>query len=242
MIDADAPILDLEDIDSTNAEAQRRGDGGERGPLWLTARTQSAGRGRRGRHWVSERGNLFATYFAAVDRPPAELARLGFVAALAVADVADAARASPVTLKWPNDVLVGGAKCAGILIESGAAPGGGVWFALGIGINLVSAPDDVAYPVAALRGMAVATAFAHLRGALVGWSGRLEREGFAPLQQAWLARAHGLGAPIRVALGAETIEGRHGGLSETGELRLSLPDGRERLISAGEVFFSPPAH
>ncbi|MFZ4603211.1 MAG: biotin--[acetyl-CoA-carboxylase] ligase [Caulobacterales bacterium] len=238
MIDAEAPALVFDEIDSTNSEAQRRADAGETGPLWLRAHSQTAGRGRRGRRWASQHGNLFTTYFARFEAGPAQLARLSFAAALAVADVADAAGAAPVTLKWPNDVLIGGAKCAGILLESGAHKGGGTWLALGIGVNLLSAPDDAAYPVAALGGLDADAAFALLRQRLAAWSARLEREGFAPLQAAWLARAHGLGRPIRVDLGREAVEGLHGGLSESGELRLLRPDGREALISAGEVFFS----
>jgi len=237
VIEADAPVLAFDEIDSTNAEAQRRGEAGETGPFWLRAAAQSAGRGRRGRRWVSERGNLFTTYFAVTRSPPAEIALLGFAAALAVSDVAIRARTPGVAIKWPNDVLVDGAKCAGILLESGAAAGGGTWFALGIGINLVSAPDDLAYPVAALAGLGVETAFADLRERTAFWAGRYSDEGFAPLQAAWMARAHGLGRPVRASLAAQTLEGLHAGLSERGELRLSLPDGREHLISAGEVFF-----
>lgn len=241
MIDAVAPVLDVDEIDSTNAEAQRRGDAGARDAVWLRAAAQTSGRGRRGRQWVSERGNLFTTYFAVFDRPPAELARLSFAAALAVADLADAAGAAPVTLKWPNDVLIDGAKCAGILLESGAAPGGGLWLALGIGVNLRSAPDDAAYPVAALARLDADTAFAHLRRSLGAWAAKLEGDGFAPLRTAWLARGHGLGAPIRVDLGREVLHGTHGGLAAGGELVLRLPDGSERLISAGQVFFSSDA-
>jgi len=204
-------------------------------------RETASGRGRRGRRWTSERGNLFVTYFAAVDRTPADLARLSFAAALAVADLAAAAGGAPVTLKWPNDVLIDGAKCAGILLESATAPGGGVTLALGVGVNLASAPDDAAYPVAALLRLDAAAAFTLLRHRLAAWSARMDRDGFAPLRAAWLAQAHGLNRTVRVELGRETLHGVHAGLSEGGELRLALADGRERLISAGEVFFSSQA-
>jgi BirA family biotin operon repressor/biotin-[acetyl-CoA-carboxylase] ligase len=243
MINADAPVALFDEIDSTNSEAQRRADAGEAGPIWLRAHAQTAGRGRRGRRWVSERGNLFVTYYAHFAAPPGELARLSFAAALAVADLAQSAGAGPISLKWPNDVLIDGAKCAGILLESGAAGSrledlGRTWLALGIGINLTSAPDDAAYPVAALHGLAPDVAFDRLRQRLAFWSGRLAGEGFAPLRDAWLARAHGLGHRIRVDSGGAPVEGVFMGLSEGGELQVSTDDGREALISAGEVFFS----
>jgi BirA family biotin operon repressor/biotin-[acetyl-CoA-carboxylase] ligase len=237
MIDPDAPVALFDVIDSTNSEAHRRAEAGEAGPVWLRAAAQTAGRGRRGRRWVSERGNLFVTYYAHFGSAPGDLARLGFAAALAVADLADAAGAAPLTLKWPNDVLIGGAKCAGILLESGAAGEGRTWLALGVGVNLASAPDDAAYPVAVLAGLGPDRAFALLRARLAHWSGRLAHDGFAPLRTAWLARANGLGRRIRVEQGGAPLEGVFTGLSDAGELQVSTDDGREALISAGEVFF-----
>ena len=117
---ASPPIEALDEVDSTNAEARRRADAGDRGPRWITASRQTAGRGRRGRAWETGAGNLAATYLAHTAKPPAEAAQVSFVAALAVADLAAAyVPAALVSLKWPNDPMIAGRKTAGILVESG---------------------------------------------------------------------------------------------------------------------------
>ena len=124
---------------------------GETGPLWIVARRQSAGRGRRGREWSSETGNLAATLLTVVRRPPAEAAQLTFVAALAVADLLDAyAPPALVSIKWPNDVMLDDRKASGILLESGAHDSGGLWLAVGIGVNLAHAPTNTERPATAL--------------------------------------------------------------------------------------------
>jgi BirA family biotin operon repressor/biotin-[acetyl-CoA-carboxylase] ligase len=132
-----APILLLDQTDSTNADARRRADAGETGPLWIVARRQTEGRGRRGRQWESQDGNLFSTLLQLTRKSPAEAAQVTFVAALAIADLLDAyAPPSLVTIKWPNDVMLAGQKASGVLVESGAHESGGLWLAVGIGVNL----------------------------------------------------------------------------------------------------------
>src|ERR1043166_8409052 len=120
-----ARLLSLDEVGSTNAEAFARARAGERGPLWITARRQTAGRGRRGRAWVSEPGTLYASLLLTDPAPPQRAAELSLVAALAVHD-ALAERAAVLgprlTLKWPNDVLCDGAKLAGILVEGEGLP------------------------------------------------------------------------------------------------------------------------
>jgi BirA family biotin operon repressor/biotin-[acetyl-CoA-carboxylase] ligase len=246
VIDAASTRIAFDTIDSTNAEAARRAGAGDAGPYWFRATTQTAGRGRRGRSWTSAPGNLFLTWYGAVARPPGEAALLSFAAALAVADLADHALGRPVAaFKWPNDVLVVGRKVSGILLESGALPDGRLWVAIGMGINVASAPSDVAQPIAALSEFGKTPGADALepilRRRLAFWSGMLEREGFAPLREAWLVRAHGLNAPAVARLGAEEISGVARGLSAEGALELELPDKRTRLISAGEVFFGATA-
>jgi len=247
VIDPNAPRVLFDAIDSTNAEAARRAAAGDAGPYWLRAASQSAGRGRRGRAWTSEPGNLFITYLGASTRPPGEIALLSFAAALAVADVADSAIGRPVALvKWPNDVMVLGRKISGILLESGALGDGRMWIAVGIGINIVSIPDGVEQPIAALssfvdgKSISVDAVEQTLRRRLGFWAGRFEREGFPPLRDAWLARAHGMNAPAVARVGSDEISGVIRGLSAEGALQLELPDGRTRLITAGEVFFGTP--
>ncbi|RZJ74471.1 MAG: biotin--[acetyl-CoA-carboxylase] ligase, partial [Brevundimonas sp.] len=133
-----APLILFDTIDSTNAEARRRAETGEAGPVWLVARRQTQGRGQ-----VARFAGPGATLLMTTRMPPAEAAQVSFVAALAVANLLDAfARPAAVSLKWPNDVLLDGRKASGILIESVPRALGGLWLAVGIGVNLAHAPDE----------------------------------------------------------------------------------------------------
>jgi BirA family transcriptional regulator, biotin operon repressor / biotin---[acetyl-CoA-carboxylase] ligase len=242
VIDPGAPDFRFDTVESTMDEARRLIAEGQATPFFVTAAAQTAGRGRRGRAWVSTPGNLFCTYADDLPLGPAQAALIGFVAALAVADLADGVAGRALArLKWPNDVLIDGGKCAGILLESEAIAPSTTRLYLGIGINLVGAPSDVGQETRALNGyggnLAPNTASVMLRARLAHWSGLLAREGFAPLRAAWLARARGLGETIGVTAGAERITGRFMDLTLSGELAIALEDGQERLISAGEVFF-----
>ncbi len=246
-----APILLLDHTDSTNADARRRADAGETGPLWVVARRQSDGRGRRGRAWNSEGGNLFATLLLVTRKAPVEAAQVTFVAALAVADLLDGwAPASLVTIKWPNDVMLAGEKAAGVLVESGSHAAGGLWLAVGIGVNLAHAPGGTERPATALvhhlRGDVTAPptvelAAARLAEAFDIWMTRWETLGFEPVLDAWRARTPGLDGPAVARLGRETVEGRAEGVAPDGALKLRLADGSLRLISAGDVFFGEAA-
>ncbi|WP_374274359.1 biotin--[acetyl-CoA-carboxylase] ligase [Brevundimonas sp.] len=244
---AETPVVWFDRIDSTNAEARRRAEAGEGGPLWLAARAQDAGRGRRARAWTSEPGNLFATLLTSTRRPAAEAAQVSFLAALAVAELLDAfTEAGRVAIKWPNDVLLDGKKASGILIESGQRAQGGVWLAIGIGVNLAHAPDDTERPAIALA-QALRPDLAHtptpemaltvLADSLAAWMGRWDAYGFAPVLDAWTRRAGGLQGPCVARLDHETLAGTAEGVAEDGSLRLRLGDGSLRLISAGDVFF-----
>ena len=246
-----APILLLDQTDSTNADARRRADAGETGPLWIVARRQTEGRGRRGRQWESQDGNLFSTLLQLTRKSPAEAAQVTFVAALAIADLLDAyAPPSLVTIKWPNDVMLAGQKTSGVLVESGAHESGGLWLAVGIGVNLAHAPQGTERPATALahhlRGDVVApptveAAAATLAGAFDVWMARWETLGFEPILDAWRARTSGLDGPAVARLGRETVEGVAEGVAPDGALKLRLADGSLRLISAGDVFFGEAA-
>lgn len=245
MIDGQAPVETFDEIDSTLLEARRRAERGELSPVWLVAKAQTAGRGRRGRAWSSIEGNLLATFLAAADRPPSELALLGFAIGVAVAETLEHyAGPGRATLKWPNDVLFDGAKASGILIDSGAGPAG-AWAALAFGVNIADAPQGLDQAATCLRQVLPpdaptpsAVAFlAQMRPTLERLDGQLKTHGFGPLREAWLLRAHGLGQMARVAQGAAVLEGRIAGLSERGELEFDTAEGR-RLISAGDVYFT----
>jgi BirA family biotin operon repressor/biotin-[acetyl-CoA-carboxylase] ligase len=238
------PIEALDEVDSTNAEARRRAEAGAAGPLWITARRQTAGRGRRGRAWETGAGNLAATYLAHTLRPPGEAAQISFVAALAVADLAAAfVPAALVSLKWPNDPLIAGRKTAGILVESGPHPAGGLWLAVGCGVNLATPPDNPERPAAAfaqhMHGPPPPPleALAVLAESFERWRDVWDRLGFPPIAEAWTARAHGLGQTCTARLPTETITGIAEGLDSDGALRLRTGPGVVRRITAGDVFF-----
>lgn len=243
MIIHDAPVLSVDEIDSTSAEARRRAEAGEFGPLWIQARGQTAGRGRRGRAWTTIPGNLFCTYLGAAQASPAQAALLGFAAAVAVAEsIAAAAPSASTRLKWPNDVLLNGGKAAGLLLESGVRGPGALWFSLGIGVNVAGHPDDAGYPAASLASagsdVTADALFADLRARLSVWSQRLDAEGFAPVRAAWLAKGPAFGAAIVVSDGAQRFEGRFEDLAQTGLLVVRMASGAVREFSTGDV--SPP--
>ena len=238
------PVLTLIETGSTNAEARSRAEGGESGPLWITALRQTAGRGRRGRAWEDQGGNLAATLLMTATMAPAQAAQVSFVAALAVADLVDRYLPQPMTrLKWPNDALVQGRKVSGILVESGARPDGQIWLAVGIGVNLQTPPKSPERPAAALAdflGAVVpsqADAMAVLNQIFDHWLKTWQSGGLDPIAKAWTARAYGLGEPCTARLGHETVQGIAEGLDNDGALRLRLADGTIRCISAGDVFF-----
>jgi BirA family biotin operon repressor/biotin-[acetyl-CoA-carboxylase] ligase len=234
-------ILHLDTIDSTNAEALRRARAGERGPLWIVAGEQSVGRGRRGRAWVSRPGNLYATLLLSDPAPAAAAPQLGFVAALALVDAATAAApalAPRLALKWPNDLLCGTRKIGGILIEGEGAP---LIVAVGIGVNCRHHPDATEFPATdfATEGAAVAVPalFDQLAAAMQMRLAEWERgAGFAGIRAAWLARAGGIGQPIRVRLAERETTGHFDAIDEAGRLVLRSADGSVEAIAAGEVF------
>lgn len=198
--------IPYETLGSTNAEALALARAGERGPLWITARSQSAGRGRRGSAWASPPGNLYATLLLTEPSAPAQAPQLSFVAALALHDAVVAcapALAPALTVKWPNDLLLGNAKLAGILIEGGSETVFAV--AIGIGVNCAHHPDGTSYPATDLAAAGARVPPERLFAALtVAMQSRLDRwrrgQGFAAIRSAWLERAAGLGADIRVRL------------------------------------------
>lgn len=242
-----APVLILQEIDSTNAEARRRAEAGEFGPLWIGAKRQTAGRGRRGRAWETDTGNLAQTLLITLDKSALEASQLTFVSALAVYDlVARYVPPSLVTIKWPNDVLLDGRKVSGILLESGPTGQGKLWLAIGIGVNLKVAPHGTERPATAIAdhlsadrlappsfeegAQALAETFDH-------WLGVWNDQGFDTVRQAWVDRTPGLFGPCVARLTHETLEGTADGVEADGSLRLRLADGTIRLISAGDVFF-----
>jgi BirA family biotin operon repressor/biotin-[acetyl-CoA-carboxylase] ligase len=238
------PIESYDEIDSTNAEARRRAEAGSSGPVWIMAGRQTVGRGRRGRSWSTETGNLAATLLTTTDVPAAEAAQLSFVAGLAACDLADTCLgAGAARLKWPNDVLVFGRKAVGILVESGSRADGGLWLAVGIGVNLAHAPTDTERPATSfaehMAGLPPkpADAIEVLATRFESWRRLWAAQGFAPIARAWTDRALGLGERCEARLPNRTLSGVAEGMDLDGALRLRLDDGALERITAGDVFF-----
>jgi BirA family biotin operon repressor/biotin-[acetyl-CoA-carboxylase] ligase len=229
-------------IGSTNAEALARAREGQRGPLWITAGSQSAGRGRRGSQWQSPPGNLYATLLLSEPSRAETAPQLSFVAALAVRDAVlqCAPKLVPVLkFKWPNDILLAGAKLAGLLIEGESGPRFAV--AVGIGVNCASHPEQTSFPATDLAAAGAAVAPPLLFSALTGaMQQRLAQwqagAGFGAIRADWLARAAGLGEDIRVRLPERELAGRFHGLDAAGRLLLQRPDTPIEVVTAGEVF------
>ncbi len=230
-----------ETLGSTNAEALARARAGEHRPLWITAKSQSAGRGRRGSIWVSPPDNLYATLLLSEPSAPEHAPQLSFVAALALHDAITecAPQLGPLLkVKWPNDLLLSGAKLAGILIEGESDPVFSV--AIGIGVNCATHPENTAYPATdlAASGALVTPAqlLAVLPAAMLRRIDQWQRgQGFAAVRADWLKRAAGVGEDIRVRLPEREVSGRFAGLDDAGRLLVEQPGG-VATVTAGDVF------
>jgi BirA family biotin operon repressor/biotin-[acetyl-CoA-carboxylase] ligase len=238
---AGARIKTYGTLGSTNAEALTLARAGERGPLWITAQSQSAGRGRRGAAWISPPGNLYATLLLTAPAAPAQAPQLSFVTGLALHDAVGQCApglAPRLKLKWPNDLLLGSAKLGGILLES--ENGKTFAVAIGIGVNCVNHPSGTPFPATDLAAAEAQVTpqrlFAALAAAmdrrLAQWRGG---DGFGAVRTDWLVRAVGLGEAIRVRLPERDLSGRFEGLDDAGRL-LVVEGGRTTAVTAGEVF------
>lgn len=231
-------------VASTNDEARLLAAAGEPEGALVWAESQSAGRGRRGRHWISPPGNLYLSLLLRPACPAPEGAQFSFVAGLALCEaLEEAVPGLALACKWPNDVLAEGRKLAGILLESaGDGRGGLEWLIVGVGVNVASHPalnDEAAQPATSLRALGAAPPLPRL---LEGFAQAFARrgaawraQGFGPIRLAWLARAAGLGEPVEVWLESERVAGMFGDLTESGELVITLPTGARRHLAGGEV-------
>jgi BirA family biotin operon repressor/biotin-[acetyl-CoA-carboxylase] ligase len=228
-------VRHYDSIGSTNDEAMRLAREGAVHGTVVHADEQTAGRGRLSRRWLSPPGNLYLSIVLRPDVPAARSVEIGLVAALAVADAVDALLPQQVraTLKWPNDVLVRDGKIAGILLEQVDDT-----LILGIGLNVLQAPSGVSYQVSTIVGCGglatVDGAREKLLSALANWFGVWQQEGFPPIRTTWLARAHPIGATLRVRLADRFATGGFAGIDYDGALLLDAADGRTRIV-AGDV-------
>jgi BirA family biotin operon repressor/biotin-[acetyl-CoA-carboxylase] ligase len=247
----------FDSIGSTNAEAMSRARDGERKPVWFVTSEQTAGRGRRSRPWIAPRGNLASSILEVIDVSPAVAATLGFAAGLALVaalqkvSIEASLRSAgsdemKFSLKWPNDVLAGHKKLAGILLEAEAVADNGLAVVVGIGTNVVAAPDGTPTPATSLAALGVnigaeelfttlSDSWAEFRGL---WDGG---RGFGEIRRLWLARAAGLGQPVAIQSGGSAVEGTFDTIDESGCMIIRTSDGRRVPISAGDVYFGSAA-
>lgn len=238
-------VKEFEYIGSTNAQALAEAQTGAESAVWYVTKDQRSGRGRRGREWSTQSGNLAATLLLIHDYPLEMAATLSFVAGLSLVEAIEQLLPDAQTrfqLKWPNDVLANGAKLSGILLESSLLKDGRKALVIGIGVNVLHIPEGVPYAVNSLKACGYTYGAEELMQFLAErfasnfalWN---DGQGLEIIRTNWLRHAARLGEVVRVQSGGEMLEGTFSSIDLQGHLVLSLPQGRKQTISAGEVFF-----
>jgi BirA family biotin operon repressor/biotin-[acetyl-CoA-carboxylase] ligase len=245
----------FDSIGSTNSEALDRARAGERGPIWFVTTEQTAGHGRRNRAWIAPRGNLASSILEVMEVAPSVAATLGFAAGLALEtalrrlSVEAALRSGQGTsffLKWPNDVLAGHHKLGGILLEAESVPAGRLAVVVGIGTNVVAAPEGTPTPATSLAALGIhvgaAELFVALSDAWAEFRGIWDLgRGFAEIRKAWLDRAAGLGQAVAINSGQAVIEGVFDTIDEQGCMIVRTSAGNRMPVTAGDVYFGSAA-
>lgn len=237
----------FDSIGSTSTEAASAAKSGDVGDVWFCALEQTAGRGRRGRAWQTIHGNLAASLLIVPDTDPALTATLGFVAGVALHKaLTSVAPAAPIALKWPNDVLAGGSKLSGMLLEAHQQPDGRMAVVLGIGVNVVAAPDGLPYPATSLRDLGATTDAAAVFGTLSdAWVKAYETwdqgRGIADILTQWRQAATGLGGEVAVDRDGDVVRGIFETIDEAGRLIVRANDNSRIAITAGDVHFGTAA-
>lgn len=234
-------LVSLESVDSTNRLALDLAEQAGANRTWVISEVQRAGRGRHGREWVSPAGNLYASLLLVAPCPTEDSPKLGFVAGVALAEVVrKLAPAVETHLKWPNDVLVGNAKLAGILLEGRMLAGGRQAVAIGMGVNIASAPDLQDRAAASFSSLGIATdrrdVFRILSDRMADQLAAFAQgQGFFKIRDAWSRLSLPPGTPLTVRLPKENLSGRFAGIDERGRLMLDQ-NGTLTHVEAGDVF------
>jgi BirA family biotin operon repressor/biotin-[acetyl-CoA-carboxylase] ligase len=258
-------LMAFDTIGSTNTVAMAAAAAGDPGSVWYAAIEQTAGRGRRGRVWSTNRGNLAASLLLVPDVDPAIAATLGFVAGIALnralarimpkaivkigvdgADGESQSEPARIALKWPNDVLADGAKLAGILLEAQKLSDGRTAIVIGFGVNVVAKPDDLPYPATSLvehrLDLDAGAVFLALSDAWVEcyelWA---NGNGIADVLAVWRGVAAGIGAPVAVNRNGDIVRGIFETIDDSGRLIVRADDDTRIAITAGDVHFGATA-
>lgn len=249
-------LLSIEATESTNDDALQAARSGDPGQLWVVAREQRAGRGRHGRQWTSPAGNLYASLLLLDPCDAAVAPQLGFVTGLALHEAVEAVigiGAPRLSLKWPNDLLLDGAKISGMLLEGHRiGPAGNLAIVIGIGVNVAFAPTGTPYPATALASikpgltrekvfLALSSSFARTFAAWRASAHMNAADPFGPIRSLWLERAAGIGREVTLRLPSGEKKGIFEGLDRFGRLQLKGPSGLE-LIDAGDLYFPNLQH
>ena len=225
--------------------------------MWFVTSEQTAGRGRRNRPWIAPRGNLASSVLEILDVSPQVAATLGFAAGLALEAALQRVSIEASTrsagsdqmkfwLKWPNDVLAGRQKLAGILLEAEALAGNRLAVVVGIGTNVVAAPEGTPTPATSLAALGIDIGaeelFSELSDAWTEFRGIWDDgRGFAEIRRRWLERAAGLGQAVAIRAGGAAVEGTFDTIDDSGCLVVRTTDGKRVPISAGDVHFGSVA-
>ena len=246
----DYHLLSFDMLDSTNEEAKRLAKAGGGHCAFIWANRQTAGKGRMGRSWVSQEGNLFVSVLLQPPKPVAEFPQLSFVAACAVLEslhgMLPPGKSNALTCKWPNDILLDGKKVGGILLESLQTSGQAAWVVVGVGINVDSFPPKTDFPATCLKDAGVELVSAkiilsrfihHFIECYNEWN----KKGFAPARKYWSEHAWGAGGRMVARMDGKEIEGVSQGIDSEGALTLLLDSGRKERILAADVFLAEEA-
>lgn len=228
-------------VESTQDLVKTAAEGGEPEGFAVQALQQTGGRGRHGNQWVSPMGNLYLSVLLRPGCPAAEAGQIAFVIALALSKAMDEYidPAHEKTLKWPNDILIDGKKVSGILLESSLVNNHCEYVAVGMGVNILNAPEGrigldavkrKPVPIHPFRDRVLV----HLSDYMDGWRMR----GFAPIRAEWLEQAHGLDQPMTIRLPEVTYEGVFKGIDGAGGLEAEI-EGQIKRFTSGEVHFKP---
>ena len=251
----------FDSVGSTSTEAAKAAQAGDVGDVWFCALEQTAGRGRRGRPWQTIHGNLAASLLVVPECDPAIAATLGFVAGVALhralGDFVPGARLKTgidgaefaggrIALKWPNDVLADGGKLSGMLLEAQKRPDGGLAIVIGIGVNVVAAPDGLPYPATSLKQLGIEADAAKVFGALSdAWVDAYEAwdqgRGIGAILEQWRAAAAGIGGEVAVSRDGDVVRGIFETIDEAGRLIVRANDTSRIAITAGDVHFGTTA-